>query len=123
MDAITTSFEADPVQIACVSMVLLILGEGFTVIVKLEAGPVHPFIEGITVIIAVFAAVVLLSAINAGTFPLPLAASPMEVLELVQVNVLPGMLLLKFETDTVLEAHTVKFSGLKAVGVGLMVIV
>lgn len=89
----------------------------------MEGDPLHPFTMGVTVMVAVFDSVVLFSVLNAGTFPLPLAGSPIEVLELVQVKVVPGMLLLKLEADTGLLAHTVKFPGVTTVGVGLMVIV
>ena len=53
--------------------------------VKLTAGPVHPFNTGVIVIIAVIVADVVLSAVNVGISPDPLAGSPMAVLELVQV--------------------------------------
>ncbi len=44
---------------------------------------------GVTVIVAVIGAVVVLVAVKAGTFPEPLAARPTAVLLLVHVNVVP----------------------------------
>ena len=44
---------------------------------------------GVIVIVAVIGAVVVLVAVNADTFPVPLAASPMAVLLLVQAKVDP----------------------------------
>jgi hypothetical protein len=67
------------------------LGVGFTVMVYVRGVPVHPpGIVGVTVIVDVMAAVVAFVAVNAGVFPLPLAAKPMAVLELVQVYVAPA---------------------------------
>lgn len=55
-------------------------------IVYVLGGPVQPpGIVGVTVIVPVTGAPVLLVAVNAGTLPEPLAASPIAVLELVQV--------------------------------------
>ena len=45
--------------------------------------------EGVTVIVAAIAALVELTAVKAGTFPVPLAAKPIAVLEFVQVYVAP----------------------------------
>ena len=60
-------------------------GVGFTVIVKLTAVPPQPVDVGVTVIVAVIGAVVLLVAVKDGMLPVPLAASPMAVLLLVQL--------------------------------------
>ena len=48
-------------------------------------GPVQLFRLGVTVIVAVMGAAVLLLAVKPGTLPFPLAGSPIAVLELVQV--------------------------------------
>jgi hypothetical protein len=47
----------------------------------------------------------------------------MEVLELVQVKVVPIILLLKLEADKIVSAHMVKLPGVTIFGVGLMVMV
>lgn len=49
--------------------------------------PGQPAADGVTVMVAVTAALVELVAVKAGIFPLPFAASPMDVLLLVQLNV------------------------------------
>lgn len=43
-----------------------------------------PLMEGVTVTVATIAALVEFTAVNAGTFPAPLAANPIAVLEFVQ---------------------------------------
>ncbi len=49
--------------------------------------PGQPFADvGVTVIVAVTAALLLLTAVKAGIFPLPLAAKPMDGLLLIQLN-------------------------------------
>jgi len=67
----------------------LTVAVGLTVIVTVEGVPIHPFAVGVTVIVAVVGEVVALVAVNAGIFPEPLAASPILVLLLVHVNVVP----------------------------------
>jgi hypothetical protein len=67
----------------------LTVAVGLTVIVNVVGVPVHPFAEGVTVIVAVIGEVVAFVAVNAGTLPEPLAASPMAVLLFVHVNVVP----------------------------------
>ena len=62
---------------------------GLTITVNVEGVPVHPFAVGVTVIVAVVGEVVALVAVNAGMLPEPLAASPILVLLLVHVNVVP----------------------------------
>ena len=65
------------------------MGTGFTVIVKGEDIPVQvvPELvkEGVTEIVAVTVAVVELVAVNEEISPVPLAASPIEVVELTQL--------------------------------------
>lgn len=61
------------------------LGVGFTVIVKLTGVPPQPVDVGVTVMVAVIGAVVVLVATKLGILPVPLAASPMAVLLLVQL--------------------------------------
>jgi len=71
-------------------------GVGFTVMVKLSGKPAHPLADGVTVIVAVTGALVELVATNAAIFPLPLAAKPIEVLLLVQLNVVPATAPVRF---------------------------
>lgn len=49
----------------------------------------HPFAVGIMVTVDTIVELVELVAVKDGTLPLPLAASPIAVLLLVQVNVVP----------------------------------
>ena len=63
-------------------------GAGFTVIVKTPEEPLHPpdpeEYSGVTVIVANAGSVALFTAVKAAMSPVPLAASPICVLELVQ---------------------------------------
>lgn len=61
------------------------VGVGFTVMVKLTGKPPQPVEEGVTVMVAVIGALVLLVAVKLAILPVPLAASPMAVLLLVQL--------------------------------------
>ena len=49
-------------------------------ILKFEVMPLHPFAFGVNVIVAITGELVEFVAINEGIFPVPFAASPMEVL-------------------------------------------
>ena len=69
-------------------------GSGLIVMVKVDDGPVQLFKTGITVMLAVIGDEVLLTAVNAGMLPLPLAARPISGFELVQVISAPGGVLL-----------------------------
>ncbi len=64
-----------PVEIL---LIALMLGTGFTVIVKFCAMPEHPPILGITLIVATIGIPVEFSAVNAAIFPVPLAGNPIE---------------------------------------------
>lgn len=71
------------------ALVKVILGNGLTVIVKLRDVPgqlTPPLLNvGVTVIVAVIANGVVFIAVKLAILPVPLAASPMPVLLLVQV--------------------------------------
>ncbi len=54
--------------------------------VKLCAAPVQANTEGVTVIVAVTGALVVLTAVNDGISPVPFAARPIEVLLFVQLK-------------------------------------
>jgi len=62
-----------------------ITGIGLTVIVYVTGVPTQVPIAGVMVIVPVIAEEEELLAVNPGTCPVPLAASPMAVFELVQV--------------------------------------
>ena len=62
-----------------------ITGSGFTVIVYVAGGPTQVPMAGVIVIVPVIAEDEELLAVNPGTCPVPLAASPMAVFEFVQV--------------------------------------
>lgn len=85
--------------------------------------PGHPFSDGVTVMVEVIVAVVVLVAVNAGTSPVPLAASPIAVLLFVQVYAAPAGLLVKLVPLTASLWHTEMFAGTVTVGVGLTVMV
>ena len=65
--------------------VAVITGVGLTVMVYVTDGPLHAPNVGVTVIVAVIGDPVEFVATNEGTFPVPLAARPIAVLEFVQV--------------------------------------
>ena len=65
------------------------MGVGLTVMVKIFGMPGQPAADGVTVIVAITGALVALMAVNAGIFPLPEAAKPIDALLFVQLKVLP----------------------------------
>jgi len=65
------------------------LGEGLTVMVNVSGMPGQPAADGVTVIVAVTGALLVLIAVNEGIFPLPEAAKPIVVLLFVQLKVVP----------------------------------
>jgi len=77
--------------------------------VKVCEVPVQPTTGSfeVTIIVAVIGEVVLLVAVNAGIFPVPLAASPIKVFEFVHVYCVPLTVLLKSISGCVLLLHTV----------------
>jgi hypothetical protein len=97
-------------------------GRGLTVIVKVADGPRHPVV-GVTVIVPVIGVLPVLVALNDVIFPVPLAASPMAVLVLVQVYVTPVRELLKLIAPVAVPAHNTMFAGTTTSGAGLIVIV
>lgn len=73
--------------------------------------------------VAVIGAVPVLVAVNAGVFPVPLAARPMAVLELVHAKVVPATPLVKLLAATAPPLHTVMLAGTVTVGIGFTVMV
>ena len=74
-------------------------------------------------IVAVIGPVVVLVAVNPGTFPVPLAAKPLAVLEFVQAYVVPATGPEKFVGVTTTPLHTTILAGTVTVGVGFTVMV
>ena len=71
--------------------IALTVGVGLTVIVNVMLEPVQPLaVVGVTVIVAVTGAAVLLVAMKLGILPCPVAARPILVLLLVQLNIVPA---------------------------------
>ena len=60
--------------------------EGLTVIVNVLAGPGQPLAIAVTVTVAVISVFVLLIAVNGMISPEPVAANPIAVLSLIQLN-------------------------------------
>ena len=83
-----------------------VAGVGLTVIVNVVGDPVHPS-TGVTVIVAVMGALVVLAATNDEIFPVPLAARPILVLLLFQLYVAVGLEPLKLIAVVEAPAHTV----------------
>ncbi len=73
--------------------------------------------------IAEIGEVLLFTAENVGKLPFPFDARPIEELELVQVQVVPEILLLKVVTGTEAPLHIAKSVGNITTGLGLTVIV
>ena len=67
----------------------LTVGVGLTVTEYVIDAPGQLYAVGVTVIVAIIGDVVVLVAVNDGTLPEPLAASPIAVLLFVHVNVVP----------------------------------
>ena len=65
------------------------MGVGFTVMVKETGAPGQPFAVGVTVMVAITAVVPPFVAVNEAMLPLPLAASPMDGVSLIQLYVAP----------------------------------
>lgn len=104
----------------------LAVGNGFTVMVYVEEGPVHDAgaaLVGVTVIVAVIGNKVALVAVKLPIFPEPLAARPMAVFEFIQVYVAPAGLLVNVVAATVAFAQRVMLAGTVTVGNGLTVTV
>jgi hypothetical protein len=67
----------------------LTVAVGLTVMVNVVGVPVHPFADGVTVIVAVIGEFVAFAAVNEGMLPAPLAARPIELLLFVHVKDVP----------------------------------
>ena len=81
----------------------------------------HPLRTDVTVIVAVTATVVPLTAVKDGWVPEPLAARPIAGLEFVHVKVAPLGELLNVAEGTIAPGHTTTLVGTVATGSGLTV--
>ena len=96
-----------PEQIVSVCAVLTI-GPGFTVNVKVLDVPLHEEPKvGVTVTVVEIGVIVVFVATNVGIFPIPLAANPTAVFELVQEYVVPVDADVKFVSVKLAPAHIV----------------
>ena len=73
-------------------------------------------LRGVTVIVAVISVLPGLVAVNCGTLPVPDAAKPIAVFELVQVTVAPEGVIVKLVAGTNAPSFTVIFAGTVTVG-------
>jgi len=78
---------------------------------------------GITVTVAMIGLVPVFVAVKAGISPVPLAAIPIAVFELVHENVPPAGVLVKLEAVTEPLLHTVMSAGTVTPGEGFTVMV
>lgn len=83
-----TAVVAAPLQTVWLDTVFTV-GVGFTVTVNELGVPVQLLATGVTVIVDVIGALVLLVAVNGAIFPLPLAAKPIAEFEFAQLNCVP----------------------------------
>ncbi len=91
--------------------------------VNVSGGPGQPLAEGVTVMVAVTDVLPLFTAVNAGMFPLPLAANPMEVLLFVQLNWVLATEPVKLMALVTVPSHTDWLAGCATSGDGFTVMV
>lgn len=103
--------------------IVLTVGVGLTVIVKLIGVPEHPFAEGVTRIVATTGEVPVLPAANAAISPVPLAASPILAALLVHAKVVPLTPPVKANAGVVPPLQRAALPTCSTVGVGLTVMV
>lgn len=101
----------------------IILGEGFTVMIKLCAGPAQLFADGVIVIVAVTGALVVLIAVKDGISPTPLVTKPIKALLFVQLKLVPLTAPVKLITLVAEPLHKIWFAGRTTSGVGFTVII
>lgn len=94
---------------------------GFTAMVKVDGVPVHPLAAGVTVMVAEIVEPVVLVAVKAGIFPVPLALKPIAVLLLVQVKVVPVTGPERVVTGTAVPLQWFCAARALTVGMGLIV--
>ena len=97
-------------------------GVGLTVIVYETGTPEQPFAVGVIVTVAVTGSAVLFVPENDGVLPAPVAERPIEGSVFVQLKVVPGVVLVRFEAAIVAALQTVMSAGTATTGVGFTVI-
>jgi hypothetical protein len=104
--------------------IALSVGVGFTVIVNVIAVPVQPLaVVGVTVIVAVTGAAVLLVAVKLAILPWPLAARPIDGVLLVQLNIVPATVPVKFTAAVAAPLQSTWLATAATVALGFTVIV
>lgn len=96
---------------------------GSTVILNEDGAPWQPLAFGVTVMTAVMAALPVLYAVKAGILPVPPAGNPIDVFELVHVNVVPDVALLNVKPDTTAPLQISASDGTVTSGEGFTVMV
>jgi hypothetical protein len=100
------------------------VGVGLTVIVYEEGTPGQPpAADGVTVMVAVTGLAVAFVPVNAGVFPVPLAASPIDGSELVHAKVAPVLGLVKADAAIGEPLQTVMLAGTTTLGAVFTVMV
>jgi hypothetical protein len=94
---------------------------GLTVMVNVTDVPGQPAATGVTVIVAVTGALVVLVAVKLGMLPVPDAARPILGVLFVQLNTVPATGLVKVTAVVLVPLHTVWLAGVFTLGVGLTV--
>jgi len=97
------------------------LGNGFTVMVNVLIGPLHPSLIGVMVMVDVIEVEPELVTVNAEILPVPFALNPMAVLLFVQLNVAP-VIPEKFIGPKDSPAHFVKLLTALTEGKGFTII-
>jgi hypothetical protein len=93
-----------------ISEIASAIGLGFIVIVYDFDGPLHPFIEGVTIMVALIGSLVKFIAVKVGTdkAPVPAAINPILVLLFVQEYCTPDGVPANTIAETVVPLHMVK---------------
>ena len=93
-----------------ISEIASAIGLGFIVIVYDFDGPLHPFIEGVTIMVALIGSLVKFLAVKVGTdkAPVPAAINPILVLLFVQEYCTPDGVPANTIAETVVPLHMVK---------------
>lgn len=102
---------------------VLVIGCGFTVKLKLPGVPVQPLLVGVTVMVAVTGLDAVLVIVKGLILPVPIGARLMKLLLLVQLYVAPLTAPVKFTAVVVAMWHSVWLDTGSTVGVGFTVIV
>ena len=99
------------------------VGVGLTVTVKETGVPGQLLIVGVTSIVPLIGAFVVLVIVNGAILPVPMATNPIAGFVFVQLQVTPVMLPIKFTASVNVPLHPVWLPGLSTVGVGLTIMV